>query len=350
MIEIGAGDLLHADAEALVNTVNCVGIMGRGIALQFRKAYPSNFDAYKKACDRDEMTPGHMFVFDLHSLMGPRFIINFPTKVHWKGNSKIEYVESGLNDLINVVRAYGITSIALPPLGCGLGGLDWRDVRPRIEQAFAGLPDVSVILFEPVGAPEPTEMVRTAKVPGLTRGRALLLALMGRYLSALMDTSITLLEVHKAMYFMQESGQQLKLLYEEGPYGPYASNMSHVLTAIEGDFVTGYGAGGDQPDKELVPDWNMVRKAEEYIANDAQMLARLNRVDALISPFASSYGMELASTVHWVGKHKNAKNVDEAISLVYSWNERKRIFPESQIRLTWDILHRQGWLPGVSTN
>lgn len=167
MIEYTTGDLLKSDADALVNTVNCVGVMGRGVALQFKKAFPDNFKAYKAACDREEVQPGKMFIFERRELVGPRFIINFPTKRHWKGKSRMEDVESGLEALAKDIRAFGITSIAIPPLGSGLGGLHWPDVRKRIEATLGDLPDVRVIVFEPNGAPE---VVKSKDVPNMTPG------------------------------------------------------------------------------------------------------------------------------------------------------------------------------------
>ncbi len=154
MIELTQGNILKADAEALVNTVNCVGFMGKGIALQFKKAYPENFDAYHKACATGEVQPGRMFIFELHSMLNPKYVINFPTKRDWRQKSLYEDVESGLKALVADVQRLRISSIAVPPLGCGLGGLNWRKVRPMIETAFAQSPNVRVMLFEPVGAPE----------------------------------------------------------------------------------------------------------------------------------------------------------------------------------------------------
>ena len=149
MIELRRGDLLKQDAEALVNAVNCVGVMGRGIALQFRKAFPENFKIYEAACKRGEVKPGEMLVFDTHQVTNPRYIINFPTKRHWRDQSRITDIESGLEALVKEVHDRGISSIAVPALGCGLGGLKWSEVRPRIEKAFAKVPDVQVWLFEP---------------------------------------------------------------------------------------------------------------------------------------------------------------------------------------------------------
>ena len=148
-IEITKGNLLKADAEALVNAVNCMGVMGKGIALQFKKAFPDNFKAYQKACQEKEVRHGRMFIFPTGSMMNPKYIINFPTKRHWRENSKIADIESGLNALVADIKEYDIKSVAVPPLGCGLGGLDWADVRPLIEAAFYKLPRVRVLLFEP---------------------------------------------------------------------------------------------------------------------------------------------------------------------------------------------------------
>lgn len=156
MIEYRAdGDILAEDAEALVNPVNCVGVMGGGLALQFKKAFPGNFDGYAEACRHGEVRPGRMFVSEIGRPGAvPRYIVNFPTKRHWREGSRMEDIEAGLEDLQRVVREREIRSIAVPPLGCGLGGLDWREVRPRIEGALRDFGDVAVVIFEPVGEPE----------------------------------------------------------------------------------------------------------------------------------------------------------------------------------------------------
>jgi O-acetyl-ADP-ribose deacetylase (regulator of RNase III) len=150
MFEFKQGNLLEEKAEALVNTVNCVGVMGKGIALQFKQAYPENFRHYEKACKASEVQPGQMFTVATGSLLNPRYIINFPTKRHWRNNSKIEDIKSGLVALVQQVQRLDITSIAMPALGCGNGGLNWANVKPLIESAFAQLPDVQVIIFEPL--------------------------------------------------------------------------------------------------------------------------------------------------------------------------------------------------------
>jgi O-acetyl-ADP-ribose deacetylase (regulator of RNase III) len=251
MIRFVQGDILEAEAEALVNTVNCVGVMGRGIALRFKEAFPANFRAYAAACRRGEVQPGRMYVFDTGRVTRPRYIINFPTKRHWRGKSRIEDIEAGLAALVEEVRLRNIRSIAIPPLGSGLGGLDWADVRPRIERALAALPEVEVLVFEPGGLRADARANRSSDVPRMTPGRAALVALMNRYLAALLDPTITLLEVHKLMYFLQAAGEPLRLRYVKAPYGPYAENLRHVLRAIDNHLIAGYAHGGDTPDKPL---------------------------------------------------------------------------------------------------
>src|SRR4051794_35950799 len=221
VIHYTKGDILDADVEALVNTVNTVGVMGRGIALHFKQAFPENFKAYAAACERGEVRPGRMFVFETDQLR-PGWIINFPTKKHWRGKSRMEYIETGMDSLVEEIRERGIRSIAIPPLGSGLGGLDWKQVRPIIERRLSEVTDVDATIYEPGGG---AQEMKPSKTPKMTPGRAALVGLMRRYLTAMMDTSITLLEIHKLMYFLEAAGQPLKLTYAKGYYGPYAENL-----------------------------------------------------------------------------------------------------------------------------
>ncbi len=344
MIEFRKGDILSADAEALVNSVNCVGIMGRGIALQIRKAFPENYNAYRAACKRHEVEPGRMFVFETRQLAGVRYIINFPTKRHWRGRSRLADIEIGLRALVDEIRRRRIQSIAIPPLGSGLGGLDWRDVRPRIVQALEAVPDVRALVFEPFGAPDAKSMVKSAKLPKMTPGRAALIGLMDRYLAGLMDPFISLLEVHKLTYFMQEAGEPLRLRYVKAPYGPYAENLRQVLTSIEGHFVSGYADGGDDPERqlELVP--GAVREATAFLADHPETSDRFARVAKLVEGFETSFGLELLSTVHWVATRENAKTAGEVVEHVYRWGDRKRAYTAGQIHRAWEVLRDKRWL------
>lgn len=347
MIDLVKGDILKADAEALVNTVNCVGVMGRGIALQFKKAFPENYKAYKAACDKKQVNLGQVFTYDLNRFYGynPRFIINFPTKGHWRSKSRIQDIESGLISLIEFLQKEKISSIAIPPLGCGLGGLRWEDVKPLIVRAFESIPDITVFLFEPDGAPQSAEIVKTKEMPKMTVGRAALVGLMRRYLSAVMDPTITLLEVHKLMYFMQEAGEPLRLRYKKAHYGPYAENLRHVLSLIDGHFVRGYGDGEDQPDKSLELDSIASSQAEIFLKAHEETKKRFDNVADLIKGFETTFGMELLSTVHWVVTREKASTKEEVIEKVHAWDERKRMFEPFHIELAWNRLCEKGMLP-----
>lgn len=344
MIEYRTGDILKSEAEALVNTVNCVGVMGRGIALQFKNAFPENFKAYAAACQREQVQPGRMFVFETGQLTPPRCIINFPTKRHWRGKSRIEDIAAGLSALVAEIRARHIRSIALPPLGSGLGGLDWAaEVRPRVEEALRVLDDVQVIVYEPHGAPASDTMRHRREVPEMTAGRAALVELMHRYLDGLLDPFVTLLEVHKLMYFLQEAGEPLKLRYKAAPYGPYAENLRHVLHAIEGHLIAGYDDGGDAPDKPLTLVPGAVEEAAAFIAGHKETRERFDRVAALLGGFESPFGLELLSTVHWVMRHEPVHTLPDVVARTYAWNERKRQFTPRQIGIAADVLTNRGW-------
>ena len=297
-----------------------------------------------EACKRAEVKAGRMFVYETGGLANPRYIINFPTKRHWRGKSRIEDIEAGLRDLLRVIQEKRIRSIALPPLGAGLGGLEWQEVRVRIEQALGELEDVRVIVFEPKGAPAAKKMPRNQKVPKMTQGRAALVELMDRYLRGLLDPSITLLELHKLMYFMQEAGEPLRLRYEKGPYGPYAENLRHVLNAIEGHMVAGYADGGDAPEKplQLVP--GAVEKASRFLDAHPETQAHYTRVSELVEGFESPFGLELLSTVHWVIKREAPQSREDVKQKTYAWSERKRQFTSRQINLAVNVLLEKGWV------
>jgi len=342
--EITKGNLLEADAEALVNTVNCVGYMGKGIALQFKQAFPENFKAYEKACRAEEIKPGRVLVWQTNLLGNPRYIINFPSKVHWKAKSKIEHIRQGLSALIQEVRRLGIHSIAVPPLGCGLGGLDWSEVRPMIEEAFRAVPEAQVFLYPPAGTPEAKTMPVRTERPNMTPARALFIKLTEQYL--VLAYRLTLLEIQKLAYFLQESGERLRLRYQKGHFGPYASNLNFVLERIEGHFIRGYGATQD-PDLEIELLDGAVDEADQFLAGHEESRRRLERVAELIEGFETPYGMELLSSVHWVAKHDKprAESADSAIEAVQGWNERKQnMFRPEHIRVAWQRLQEQGWL------
>jgi len=348
MIHYRTGDILESDAEALVNTVNCVGVMGRGVALQFKNVFPANFKAYVAACKHEEVQPGKMFVFETNKLTNPKYIINFPTKRHWRGKSRIEDIQSGLKALVNEIRDRNIKSIAIPPLGSGLGGLDWSEVRVLIEEALCGFNNLEVSIFEPKGAPDANVMKNTRDVPNMTEGRAALVSLMQRYLDGMMDPFVTLLEVHKLMYFLQEAGQPLKLKYAQAQYGPYAENLRHVLSKVEGHLVSGYADGGDAPDKPLSLVPGAIKDAEAFLENIPETKQRIRQVFDLVDGFETPFGLELLSTVHWVVTKMNANSIDDVIEKTYAWNDRKKKFSERQITVAYEVLSNKKWLDNPS--
>jgi O-acetyl-ADP-ribose deacetylase (regulator of RNase III) len=287
-----------------------------------------------------------MFTVATGSLFNPRYIINFPTKRHWKGKSKIEDIKSGLVALVQQVQQLVITSIAIPPLGCGNGGLDWAEVKPLIESAFAQMPDVQVIIFEPAGAPAAEKMpVATAK-PDMTRACALFIRLLELY--GLPGYELTKLEVQKLPYFLQEAGEPLKLRYVNHRYGPYADNLNHVLKRLEGHYIRGYGDGTSKADSAeiyVLPEGR--EAAEAFLETQPEAQERLERVRNLIYGFETPYGMELLATVHWVAtKEPNpAQDSEQAITLVHEWSDRKRkLFKPEHIRKAWQRLQDQNWL------
>ena len=344
MVNIKKGNIIKEQAEALVNTVNCVGYMGKGIALQFKKAFPDNFKAYERACHAGDVLPGKMFVFPTGSLVNPRYIINFPTKRHWRGKSRIEDIQAGLEALVQEVRLLNISTIAVPPLGCGLGGLDWRVIKPMIERAFAELSEVQVLLFEPAGTPEAKSMPVRTKMPGMTTARALFVLLMRQYSE--MAYRLTLLEMQKLAYFLQESGEPLRLKYESGLYGPYAHNLNKVLETLEGHYIRGYG-DSQKPDVEIELLPGAVEEAERFLADKDESICRLTQVAEVIEGFETPYGMELLSSVHWVAVKGTLSvgDANEAIHAVHHWNERKRnMFKPEHIKIAWDRLRETGWI------
>jgi len=344
MIHNATGNLLKADAEALVNTVNCVGFMGKGIALQFKQAWPENFKAYAKACKAREVRPGRMFIWQTGRLVNPKFIINFPTKRGWRGKARIEDIRDGLRALVSDVQRLRIGSVAVPPLGCGNGGLNWHEVQPLIEAAFVGVPNVKVSLYSPDGAPEPKTMPVKTKKPGMTPARALFIKVMHQY--GALNYRRTLLEIQKLGYFLQEAGENLRLRYEAGLYGPYAANLNKVLERIEGHLTRGYG-DSQKPDTdiELLP--GAVEKADAVLAEHPESMARLKRVADLIQGFETPYGMELLSSVHWVCTHHSPQAISSgaAVEAIQKWNDRKRkMFRADHIRVAYDRLKELSWI------
>lgn len=345
MIIPAHGNLLESDAEAVVNTVNCVGVMGKGIALQFKQAYPELMPAYEKVCKDGRLMPGRVQVLPTERIVGPRFVINFPTKRHWKDKSKLADIDAGLQALVHEVRAQGIRRIALPPLGCGNGGLDWDEVRPRIEAAFGTVPEVEVLLYAPGAAPAADQLPVATADKGLNRNRALLIALIARYGEP--GYRLTKLEVQKLAYLLHAVLPLPKLAFVKHRFGPYAENLNFVLQRMEGHYTRGYGdRAGSKTELSLLP--GALDGATAVLEADPKATAALNRVSALIEGFETPHGMELLATTHWVAHDPGARatSAEAALSQVHAWNTRKQqVFTAHHVSVAWNRLRDQGWLP-----
>jgi len=343
-VKLNTGNLLEADVQALVNSVNTVGVMGKGVALQFKQAFPENFVAYQQACKLNQVQPGKMFVVATGRLDNPRYIINFPTKRHWRQKSRIDDIRLGLIDLLKVLKDLELKSVALPPLGCGNGGLEWSEVRPLIERAFESLVDVEVHLFQPTGSPDPLAMPVGTSRPRMTPGRAGLLGVLGDY--AVPGYRLALLEIHKLAYFLQTAGEPLRLNFGKDRYGPYAENLNYVLQRIEGHYIRGYGdrtgRGADIHLNDAAVD-----EARNYLQNKPATLQRFGQVKNLIDGYETPYGLELLATIHWVAMRENLlaqSSVDQAVDGVHRWNKRKKeLFSAQHIHVGWNRLKTQAW-------
>lgn len=344
-IEIAKGDLLEQRVDAIVNTVNTVGVMGKGIALQFKRKWPGNTKAYEAACKRGEVVPGKMFVFDNGGLVEPKFIINFPTKRHWRQPSRLSDIDAGLVDLIEQVKRLNIKSIAIPPLGCGNGGLDWSVVRPRIEAAFQELSNVDVRLFAPNIVEGVRELVPEAEKPRMTPGRAAIVKVLSIYRE--MMYPLSQIEVQKLAYFLTRAGQDLGTLqFRKYTYGPYAPSLRHVLTKMDGAYLRGVGDGTNPSEITVVE--QALEEADSFLRaqEDRATALRVERIARLIEGFETPYGMELLGTVHWAATdHDETQDLAEIVKRVHEWNDRKRqIMKPTHIKAAYDRLLTQGWL------
>lgn len=318
MIKYTKGNILHADAEALVNTVNTVGVMGKGIALAFKKAFPNNYKLYKQACDSKEFNTGELFITDTGQLT-PKYIINFPTKKHWRGRSKMEFVEIGMRELVKEIKAKGIKSIAIPPLGCGNGGLEWMEVKPLILKKLEILKEeIDIIIYEPGYN---NQVVKNQKQISLTPARAMLLTALKDY--QILGYSINLLVIQKIAYFLQRFGEPLNLDYEKGHYGPYSHKLQHLIKYLNGHYLNFKHEETKPSTLVYLNNFAEVEKYNQEYLN-ADQNKRLKDVQNLIEGFESPYGLELLATVDFIYKQENVKETDEIIAQIGNWTKRKK--------------------------
>ncbi len=342
-----SGDFLDARVEAVVNTVNTRGVMGKGIALQVKQRWPEVDRVYRAASKRGEVTLGRMHVVERGGLGdGPSLVINFPTKDHWKSKSKLADVVAGLEDLKSVIDRLGIKSIAVPPLGCGNGGLEWADVRPLIESALGDLGAVDVIVFAPAGAPAAAGMHVGTTRPNMTATLAGLITALSHYWTD--PLGITDIEVQKLAYFLGAQRQDLRLRFAPGSYGPYCEALHHVLQRAEGHYLRGYGDRSRRPWEaevlSVLPEG--IDAAEAFVAATPGFAGEIQAVDEIAFGYEGPWGMELLATVHWVASDADpARDPEEARKRIASWSARKnKLFPATEVEGAWKHLESQGWL------
>jgi O-acetyl-ADP-ribose deacetylase (regulator of RNase III) len=345
------GNLLEAGTEALVNTVNTVGVMGKGIALMFKEKYPENFDSYEAACTAGVVEVGRMFVTPGMELGGPRWIINFPTKKHWRSPSKLEWIEAGLKDLKGVIKELKIRSIAIPPLGCGDGGLDWSVVRGMIERELVDLKGVEIMVYEPTARYQ--NVAKRHGVQKLTPARALIAEAIRRYW--IQGIECTLLEVQKLAWFLERAIDRrglenpLDLRFQADRYGPYADRLRHLLDSMDGSYLQCEKRLADaDPFDTIWFEESKREKLELYLqgAEAREYLPVLEEVDALIEGFQSPLGMEVLATVDWmVSKEGVAPQPEPIRKGLQEWSagpkaaERKaRLFDEQLLELALERL------------
>ena len=347
MITYVTGNILHDQADAIINTVNTVGVMGKGLALQFKKAYPDNYAVYKKACDNKELVTGEVLSVSLNSMSAPYYVINFPTKAHWKAKSKLEYITQGLEHLKREVKRLNLASVAIPALGSGLGGLAWEKVHEVIETRLSEMPDVEWRVYPPQASPKAETMVNRTARPRMTQGRAAVLGLIDRYISTGFGYRLSLLEVQKLVYFLTAVGEPLnQVIFKKHHYGPYADVLRHVLDRMEGHFITGYADGENKPETPIELKGSAAEEALHFLDSHPETKSRFEKVAKLIEGFESQNGMELLSTVHWVATQEaNSDLTDmELIARVHSWNSRKATMKPAHIIAAWNRLQQENWL------
>jgi O-acetyl-ADP-ribose deacetylase (regulator of RNase III) len=362
MITFIQGNLLQSDAEALVNTVNTVGVMGKGVALMFKEAFPENFKAYEKACKDGDVQVGRMFVTERQKLIGPKWIINFPTKKHWRHPSKIEWVEEGLEDLKRVIVEKQIRSLALPPLGSGNGRLDWNKVRLRIEASLGTLHDVEIIVYEPTSKYQ--NVAKRSGIEKLTPARALVAGLVRRYW--ILGIECSLLEIQKLAYFLERStnaanlDNPLDLRFEANKFGPYASRLTHLLNALDGSYLHCEKRLADAGPLDVI--WFEDAKKDKVSAYLTSPEARdyrqaLEATTELIDGFQSPLGMELLATVDWLIRNQEIKPTVEDIRIgLQSWpggtqaaERKQRLFNDRLIDLALLRLKSIGMVEGATS-
>ncbi len=321
-------NIFESQADALVNTVNTVGVMGKGIALQFKKEFPNNFKAYQKACADGLVEIGKMFVFeDVSLLRGKKLIINFPTKTDWRKPSEYDYIERGLVDLVRVINHYRPKSIAIPPLGAGNGGLDWSKVRDMIKKYLHEV-DCDIYLYQPNAIIKEALAKERAK---LTPARAMLLAVLfdlvqhGEFVSEF--------ACEKICYFLQRFGaeKELKLTFKPGTYGPYSGKVRHLLYALNGSYIAGYSSKDRKPFEPLKLIRDSEKEVQAFLDKHPEHKAIVEKTKVLLSGYYSDFALELLSSVDFIAQSENKCDYETVMCKLRAWNTRKnRLFAKEE--------------------
>ncbi|WP_138480090.1 type II toxin-antitoxin system antitoxin DNA ADP-ribosyl glycohydrolase DarG [Dyadobacter bucti] len=338
MIKYITGNILDSTAYALINTVNTVGVMGKGIALQFKKAYPNNFKSYENASKSRSVVVGKMFVTkDYNADSGEKLIINFPTKIDWRKPSEYEYIEDGLEDLINVIKDNQIKSIAIPPLGAGNGGLKWEKVKKIIENKLKDL-DIEIFVYEPTD--QIKEHLKNERVK-LTDARALLLFVLydlvrhGEYVSEF--------SAEKVCYFLQKFGAKkyLKLDYEANFYGPYSGKVRFVLNALNGSYIMGFSDMNKKPFEPLTLVGDGYETVKKHVYENPELLAIATKTIEFLRDFYSDFGLELLSSIDYIGTNQGSFQTEIITQRLDEWSDRKRSLFSNKRYIDISIRHLQ---------
>ena len=321
------GNLLEAETQALVNTVNTVGVMGKGIALQFKERFPVNFKVYAAACKKGEMHIGKLLVVKENSLNGEQIIINFPTKIDWYKKSQYTYIEEGLKDLVRVIDEYKIQSIAIPPLGCGNGGLKWEKVKSLMDKYLSHFSNITIIIYEPNDAvKEILQKEEIKKEIGLTSARAMLLHALFKYEK--LGEIATVFAANKLAYFLQKSGEPLRLQFVPYRYGPYAQAIEKVLYALNGKYLRGMEQMKARAFEPLQLNYERYDEVETYIKVNltSEQNQRLENLFKVIEGFESTLSLEILASTHFLKSENPKLSEDELFEKIQDWNERKKSF------------------------
>lgn len=323
MIQFKIGNLLESNAQALVNTVNTDGIMGKGIALQFKNQFPNNYKEYVKACKNGSIDIGKLFVFEEETLLnGNKLIINFPTKTTWKKPSEYSYIEIGLKNLVEIIKKYKVKSIAIPPLGAGNGGLEWNIVKQLLQQYLEGL-DCDIYIYEPNNAIK--EVLKKERV-SLTPARAMLLSVLFELVKN--GEFISEFSAEKVAYFLQRFGGKdvFNLEFKKNFYGPYSGKVKHVLYYLNGSYITGYSSKDRKPFENLELVFETEVDINEYLnqPENSSYLDIVNKTKAFLNGFYSNFGLELLSTVDFIKKTENLNDSSSIKNKIENWSDRKR--------------------------